>query len=91
MDKKFKVAGTVKFKTKYSFVAPPPPPLNKEGMNYLMQGVSTLKTRVQTEGMKANFQMKIEKFNAINLEARNHKLMKEEQKTLIELNRRIKD
>jgi len=41
--------------------------------------------------MKAAFQMKVEKFNAINIEARNLKLMNDEKKTTLELTRRIKD
>jgi hypothetical protein len=40
--------------------------------------------------MRAAFQMKIEKFNTVNLEAKVNKLAKDEEKTRLELNRRLK-
>ena len=58
---------------------PPPPPLNKEGMNNLWKGVSAIKSSEKSEGAKAAFNMKIEKFNAINLEAKVKKLAKDEE------------
>jgi hypothetical protein len=35
LNKKHKNVGSLKFKTKFAFVAPPKPPLNKEGVNYM--------------------------------------------------------
>tara|TARA_B110000285_G_C14989017_1_gene545315 strand:- start:835 stop:960 length:126 start_codon:yes stop_codon:yes gene_type:complete len=40
--------------------------------------------------MRAAFEMKIEKFNTINLEAKVNKLAKDEEKTMLELTRRLK-
>lgn len=92
MDKKFKKTGTVKFWTQFVFVPIQQKPVFKaDNANVLWKGCSTAHKEYQTEAMKQNFVMKVERFQAQNMQAKINKILKDEEKAKKILNEKLKE
>lgn len=91
-DKKFKKTGTVKFWTQFVFVpVAVKPAFNMDHANVLWKGCSTAHKEYQTEAMKTNFVLKTERFQALNMQAKINKILKDEEKAKKILNEKLKE
>lgn len=59
--------------------------------NVLWKGCSTAHKEYQTEAMKTNFVLKTERFQALNMQAKINKILKDEEKAKKILNEKLKE
>jgi len=82
----------VKFWTQFVFVPVVTKPAFKaDNANVLWKGCSTAHKEYQTEAMKTNFVMKVERFQAMNMQAKINKILKDEEKAKKILNEKLKE